>query len=319
MTKINILITAVGGDIGGNIVNILSEQKDMQFNIIGTDINEKIFSFRQIDKFYQVDRVDNTNYKNQILAIVKENNIKLIIPISEKEISWFSLNRSFFEEFNIKIIINNKKIIDTFLDKLKTSKTLMDISVKTPKTYSFCKFEQQLKFPFIVKSISSMVSKDIYIVNSKNEFDYIKVKLANCDDYIIQEYVGNIEDEYTTTVYRSKNLVETISFKRQLTGGMTSLATIVNEEVLDGYAIKIAKEFDLNGSINIQSRKVGNDFSIFEINPRFSSTVYIRNYFGFKDVLWWIQDIISFYKKEINIKNSGSAILGYKYNFYEEK
>jgi carbamoyl-phosphate synthase large subunit len=100
---------------------------------------------------------------------------------------------------------------------------------------------------------------------------------------------------------------------------MTSFATIVNEKVLNDYAIKIAKEFNLNGSINIQSRKVNNSFYIFEINPRFSSTVYIRNHFGFKDVLWWIKDTLLLYQKKIKIKNSGSAILGYKYNFYEEK
>ena len=40
---------------------------------------------------------------------------------------------------------------------------------------------------------------------------------------------------------------------------------------------------------------------VFEINPRFSSTVRFRDLFGFKDVLWVLEDeiktVISSYNK----------------------
>ena len=35
-------------------------------------------------------------------------------------------------------------------------------------------------------------------------------------------------------------------------------------------------------------RKTKRGFIPFEINPRLSSTVYFRHFFGFKDVEWWI-------------------------------
>jgi carbamoyl-phosphate synthase large subunit len=54
--------------------------------------------------------------------------------------------------------------------------------------------------------------------------------------------------------------------------------------------IKIAKKLELNGSINIQLRLHEGLPYIFEINPRFSSTVFIRSELGFNDVAWSLGD-----------------------------
>ena len=57
------------------------------------------------------------------------------------------------------------------------------------------------------------------------------------------------------------------------------------EKMLDELAIKL----NLEGSINVQLRMVENTPYVFEINPRFSSTVMFRHLFGFTDLLWCIQ------------------------------
>jgi carbamoyl-phosphate synthase large subunit len=52
----------------------------------------------------------------------------------------------------------------------------------------------------------------------------------------------------------------------------------------------VAKALQLRGSINIQLRLRDGYPYIFEINPRFSSTVVARHKLGFSDVLWSLQD-----------------------------
>lgn len=321
MKKINILVTGSGGDIGANIVNILSQQTSIKFNIIGTDINEHIFNIDKINKFYRVDKTDSLNYLNQILTIIEQNSIELIIPVSESEIIWFSENITIFTNLKIHVIINSKNIINSFLNKLETTRVLNNIFVKIPQTYLLSSFNDQLDFPLILKSNYSIKTKDIYVITSKNQFDYLRNSINNHDDYIVQEYIGSIDDEYTTTVYQSSSKLKVISFKRKLTGGMTSFATISDEKVINDYAVTIAKSLNLNGSINIQSRKVGNEFYIFEINPRLSSTVYIRDHFGFQDLLWWIEDVMNCkimdnLHRKIDLE--GSAILGYQYKFFKK-
>ena len=78
MKEINILITAIGGDIGSNIINILNAQEGVKFNVYGTDINEKNYSTDVVHKFYKVDRVSSKNYGKQIINIIRENSIEFI-------------------------------------------------------------------------------------------------------------------------------------------------------------------------------------------------------------------------------------------------
>lgn len=321
MKPINILITAVGGDIGGNIINILSTQNLIKFNIFATDINKEVFQYNKLYKFFKIPKTTHKKYAEQIIKIVKDENIDLIIPVSENEIIWFNKNIKLFDKLDVKILINNPHITDTFLNKLETSKVLERISIDTPKTFLLSKYKNQLNFPLVIKAISSTISKEIYIIKNQLQLKCLLQTIENKDSYITQEYVGSIDDEYTTTVYKHKNDIKVITFKRKLTGGMTSHATIKDEKVLKKYAKKIATEFQLQGSINIQSRKVDNKFYIFEINPRFSSTILIRNHFNFSDLLWWIDDTMKLHTIDKNKKivNKGVALLGYTYNFFNDK
>ena len=52
----------------------------------------------------------------------------------------------------------------------------------------------------------------------------------------------------------------------------------------------LADKINLDGSINVQLRLTKKGPVVFEINPRFSSTVLFRHMFGFKDLEWSIQD-----------------------------
>jgi len=52
----------------------------------------------------------------------------------------------------------------------------------------------------------------------------------------------------------------------------------------------LAVKLDLVGSINVQLRITENLPKVFEINPRFSSTVLYRHLFGFEDLIWSIED-----------------------------
>jgi carbamoyl-phosphate synthase large subunit len=52
----------------------------------------------------------------------------------------------------------------------------------------------------------------------------------------------------------------------------------------------IAQGLDLRGSMNIQLRLTDMGPRVFEINPRFSSTVLMRHRIGFSDVLWALDE-----------------------------
>jgi carbamoyl-phosphate synthase large subunit len=78
---------------------------------------------------------------------------------------------------------------------------------------------------------------------------------------------------------------------RQLTEGTTSWAKVVDNKEALKMCRKIAKEIELQGSMNIQLILTDSGPRIFEINPRFSSTVLMRHKLGFCDLLWSLDEV----------------------------
>ena len=64
---------------------------------------------------------------------------------------------------------------------------------------------------------------------------------------------------------------------------------IIEDDRIEHLLVKLAKFLNLRGSINVQLRIHKEQPTVFEINPRFSSTVLFRHLFGFKDLLWSIE------------------------------
>ena len=77
---------------------------------------------------------------------------------------------------------------------------------------------------------------------------------------------------------------------------------------------KLAVKLNLVGSINVQLRITDNSPKVFEINPRFSSTVLYRHLFGFEDLIWSIEDRLG-----LELSDNRQNVTGRKiYKGYEE-
>ena len=318
MKNLNILVTSAGGDIGANIIRILREQTEFQCNVFGADIKEHIFAEKMLDGFFTTYRTFEDDYIVHIKQIVKDCGIDLIIPASEIDIIFFVEHRSDFA--NTEILINSADVVNTFLDKYLTFITLKDLNVPVPETEKLNSKNWKHGYPAVIKAARTVTSKSIQTVQSEEKFAEACASIRNTQDYIVQKHIGSAEEEFTTAVYRSGETFRTITFKRQLTGGMTGYAEIYKSEQLHETSRKIAEAYNLNGCINIQSRKHNGRHYVFEINPRISSTVYIRHRFNFSDLLWWISSLCGLKgsETEAEIPDKGTAVLGYTYEFFYE-
>lgn len=278
-----IFITAVGGDIGYGIIKALKSIGNDLY-IIGCDIQHYNFSLDIVDEFLDAPRYnDEKNWLDFVLEVIEYKKVDYFLPVTEDEIKITDRNRDMFS--SCKLLINHSNVLDISLNKWKTALNLADCGVDTPKTWD--KLEKcEKKYPLIVKEMSSCGSHGVYKVS--NEEELIRV-FSDMQHPIIQSCVGNADDEYTMAVFSDCKIVNAIAFRRILGfGGMTRYVELVNDNELLSIANKIARYFKLKGSINIQMRKVGNKYYVFEINPRISSTIGFRYKLGFNDIVWWI-------------------------------
>ena len=285
--KRKILVTAIGGDIGSAVVRCLKEEFPEDI-IIGCDISRYNQGRDYVDKFFIAPPYSEVKkYCTFIENVCNEENITHFIPITEPEILILDGNRDFFNKYNIKLAINNSFLLDIAMNKYKTATYLLNNNILTPKSWRPSELDKQFLYPVIVKGEQGCGSKNVRVVNNQGE--YIEA-LKSIKNPFIQEYVGNEYEEYTVGIFSDGTVVKSIAFKRKLGyGGMSIHVESVNDEKLNSIAIKTAHLLKLVGCMNIQLRKQNDNYYIFEINPRISSTVGFRHKIGFKDVIWWIR------------------------------
>jgi carbamoyl-phosphate synthase large subunit len=279
-----ILITGIGGDIGQGVASILREARP-EIELFGVDIHAQHGGHLFVDHFLLVPSANSSGYLSALKRIVLEHKIDIVIPMSEPELK-AALP---FEELasGVKWITAGVPVVQAGLDKLKTMQALLDIDVSVPWTKQVSN-GYPISYPCILKSRAGSGSRAVFVVKSDEEADYL---VKRYPDAIFQELLEPEDREVTCAVYRRKDGdVSTLLMLRRLTGGFTGWAKVIKDTAATEMCERIAKGLDLRGSMNIQMRLTENGPRVFEINPRFSSTVLMRHRLGFCDVLWAIDE-----------------------------
>ena len=282
--KKTVLITGIGGDIAQSIATILTESRP-EFSLIGVDMNNRHAGSLFVDKLFKVPVASSEKYINRIRTLIKKYSVDIVIPTTEQELSAF---QPLIDEFgDDRCITVGTKIIDIGVDKLKTINFIASLGIPVPWTIN-AESSIAKDFPCIFKSQRGSGSKNVFIIENEKDAFFFANKFPKS---VFQELLKPDNQEITCAVYRTKDgKISVLQLLRELSGDATGWAKVVcNNQVLE-MCKKVATGIDLQGSINIQLRLTDGGPRIFEINPRFSSTVLMRHRIGFCDLLWAIDE-----------------------------
>jgi carbamoyl-phosphate synthase large subunit len=284
---IPILVTAVCGDLGSTTVRCLAREK--QYSIIGTDMAPYCPVLEDLINFFFFFPCTACEYIAAILSICKKYRTKVIIPSSEPEILFFNSARQIFEQAGIALMLNASDILEKFFDKHVTAQFIKSLGYRVPISYPLMEYTGDLSFPVIVKQRKGSGSRGVFVVNDAETMKYLCQKKN--ENYIIQELIGDKDQEYTIGVYSNGKHASVITFRRYLAhnSGYSREVHLVNDEGARLLGISLAEAVNLQGSINVQTRKKDGVHIPFEVNPRLSSTVMFRSLAGFADAHWWTQ------------------------------
>ncbi|NJB86660.1 carbamoyl-phosphate synthase large subunit [Lewinella marina] len=290
MKNVTVLVTGSGGDIGQSIVKIL-QQQDFVKKVVGTDIHDKHPSVLLCDAFYTVNRVTDSRYADEISRIIHTHEIDLLIPVAEPELRQHLKADTYSilvgRHPGLKVVLPNKLSLAVGFDKLRTAEYLKAKGIPTPTTVE-AGDNPDLEYPFVLKDRYGSGSKVNHVVTTNRQYVFYQKEHSNL---IQQQFLPGAEGEFTCGLYRSNGVVRSITFKRELMGGYSNYGVVENSEKTTRLLEDIATALDLEGAINVQFRRVNGVDYVFEINPRFSSTVLFRHLFGFSDLIWSIMTV----------------------------
>ncbi|MES2400012.1 MAG: ATP-grasp domain-containing protein [Pseudomonadota bacterium] len=284
----NVLITAIGGDIAQGIAAIL-RRAFPDWRLTGTDVHSRHAGSLFVDRFYEAPRASDPGYEDALKAIVKRDAIGLVIPMSEAELQLLS-SRGGSEIGGAGLLMANPLAIEVGADKLKTARFLESIGVPAPWTDLAENFLPQKHLPCIFKPRQGAGSKAVFRCETVEEVEFYRHRHS---DAIIQELLLPADQEVTCGVFRTgEGRIAVVQLLRTLTGGFTGWAQVIDDPEVFSQCSRLAEALNLRGSINVQLRITDGGARIFEINPRFSSTVLMRHHMGFCDLIWSIQDLM---------------------------
>ena len=279
-----ILVTGCGGDIGLAIGRILQETK-IADSVVGCDIEEDHAGRVFFDRCFAMESAASPKYGERLTQLIEDAQIDLVIPASEPELRRLYANH-FFGRRALFLMANDTALAIGF-DKYKTAEFLQEQGLPYPWTQRAADGAPR-ELPCILKSRTGCGSKDVRILTAET---YREENVYHEDD-IFQEWIAEDAEEYTCGLFRSVlGEIRTIILRRRLHGGLTGCGTVEENPEIEALLSALAKALNLRGSINVQLRLRDGMPYVFEINPRFSSTVRFRHQLGFSDVLWSLQDV----------------------------
>lgn len=321
MNKIKIGVTGTGSLIGQAIIkSIRASSFSEKLMIVGFDYFSNTVGSFWCDQNYLLPDVlkleNKEKWKAMILEVINTEKLSILFIGVDFELLLFArLRREIEISTGCKVVVSSEQVINIGNDKYLTQEFLKENGLNYPKTWLPAEISNsEFEYPCILKPRVGARSKGVSVIKNKEDMDK-KSQLVK--EPIVQELIGDDSREFTCGVLCFDNkVIGSIALNRYLKEGNTCLAEY--NKNYDGriydYLEKIALKLNPHGSCNMQLRlNTDGEPFLFEINPRFSGTTYIRSLFGFKEVEYTIRYLLNMKTIPFQLRE------GKAYRYYEEK
>ncbi|MBW8014688.1 MAG: ATP-grasp domain-containing protein [Planctomycetes bacterium] len=293
--KLNIMFTCIGRRV--SLLNSFAKsarQLKLNSHFIGTDTDKLSPALQLCEKQFIVKPVSHRDYLKELLAIVKNEKVKLIVPTVDLDLKILAVNKAKFEKLGCFVLISKPKVIDICQDKRETFKFLSAAGFDTPYTWSSQSAlrKKDLRYPCFLKPWDGYASRGSAIVRNRMELSFYAKTVPSC---IVQEYASG--PEFTCDVFVDfDGRVQCVVPRKRLEvrSGEVSKATIVKDPKTMETAAKAVEALSAGpGVITVQMIKNDNGkLSIIEINPRFGGGVPLSIQAGANFPKWILQQLI---------------------------
>jgi len=292
--NINVLITGVGSTTAISVIKGLKDQNGYKINIFGTDIFDEndIAGSKFCDKFFKVPlAIDENEYLSKLVDIINNESIDILIPIVDIELEVIAKNKKLFKD--TFVLLSSYETVITCNDKLKTYEFFNKFQIPTFKTIYLKNLDDltnqisknDIKYPFIVKPIKGVSSRDVYEIRDFEE----NILIKRVKDPIIQE--KGFGEEYTIDIFGDgERLISAVPRKRiETRSGISYKGKTVKNEELIKYSEIIYNKLKFIGPANFQCFVKGDVIKFFDINPRFSGGLPLTIESGINTALMSVQ------------------------------
>jgi carbamoyl-phosphate synthase large subunit len=263
--------------------------------VLGIDSSRTAPGAHLVDQFFAVPQCDDSEFLPRVLTICKENQVLLLIPTIDTELSLYAAHRNDFAAVGTTVAVSSPETVEICGDKVRTHRWLVENGLPTcrqvtPETLFHN--GQELAFPLIVKPRRGSASIGCVKVAS---WEMLRALSQERSDLLVEEIaLGN---EHTVNVLvdrRGRCLCAVPHIRLEVRAGEVSKGTTIKHKGLMELATKIAELLPgAYGALNIQCfLGPTGSLQVTEINARFGGGYPLAYRAGADFPRWMLEELL---------------------------
>ncbi|PKL50538.1 MAG: transcriptional regulator [Planctomycetes bacterium HGW-Planctomycetes-1] len=303
--RFNILFTCIGRRVPLlNSFKKAAKELKLDCRFFATETTTLSSALQLCDKKFIVPPTNHKSYIKRLLKIVKQTNVKLLIPTIDLDLQILADNREKFAAAGCTVLISKPNVVKICQDKRKTFKFLVKNGFDTPNTLTRRQLlgRKNLGYPCFLKPWDGHASKGTIKVKNREELAFYTKKIPKC---IIQEFIQG--QEITCDIYIDLNLqVRCVVPRKRIEtrAGEVSKGTIVKNKTVMNKVAELVKCLGAGPGVVTVQLILSKDkkMKFIEINPRFGGGAPLSIKAGADFPKWILAELIG---KKPQIKSSG--------------
>lgn len=282
MSTKTILMTGGGG--AGTIAAAKILKKSEKYRIILCDMDKWAAGLKFADKAYILPAGDDERFIDVVKNIILKEHVNVFVPLVDEEILKSYELKKVFPDLNI--LLPEYDFSQMALDKWQLIENLKKFNIPCPKTYLASEPCEDLEYPIIMKPRRGRGSRNVMEIKSKEQANAYELLFNLSEDKILmQEKIKG--KEFTISVVANKNgdVLAVVPKEVICKRGVTITAVTRKNLYIQNLCIEIQKKLKANGPFNVQLILRNDGIPvIFEINPRYSTTIALTMAAGVNEI-----------------------------------
>jgi carbamoyl-phosphate synthase large subunit len=296
---IHILMTGAGAPGAAGILHCL--QQHPSFHIIAADANPNAVGRYLAKDFVTIPKAGDPAFIDAVLALCREKDIHIVLPLVTKELILLSQHSKAFELAGAKLIISSTASLEIANDKGKLYQFLQWRGMALPDfrivetIEQFTTAAKELGYPGKIicfkpsvsngsrgfRIISNKMDEHHLLFNEKPNAAYISydnaIRILSSKPFpelLISEYLPGEEYSVDCLAKNGEAVLVVSRLRKKMINGISVEGEFIKEDDIIKYCTQIIHELQLHGNIGIQvKRSVAGKFLLLEINPRVQGTI----------------------------------------------
>lgn len=260
--------------------------------VFAVDMQTWSAACRLADGWSNVPGCHQPDFADAVFRYCDRNNIRLIIPTIDPELTIYAKHRAWFASHGIKVAVSGPDTVQITADKLATYRFLRRSGFPTVETFegAATTSSMPLQYPVIVKPRFGNSSTNVYVAEDRTSLDFyldrtpqpIVQQLAQGDEYTVNFFVGQA----------GACLAAVPHWRVETRGGEVSKCVTVKQRRLMELATELSRKLpDAWGPMRFQAIvNEANEVRIIEINSRFGGGYPITHRAGADFIGWLVND-----------------------------